>query len=113
MKSAAARIVPERRDEAQARFDARGVPTRRIEEWKYSDLKAALGEAGIGAVVAEWLIGDLPFGIELFDLAQPNPPDWVKTHFGRRADNVMSAASLALSAGGVALRVPEGMRAEA
>jgi Fe-S cluster assembly protein SufD len=109
MSSVAARILPERRAQAQARFDAHGIPTRRIEEWKYSDLKAALGEAGIGHVVAEWLIGDLPYGIELFDLSQPNAPEWVLNHFGRRADNAMSAASLALSAGGMALRVPAGM----
>ena len=41
--------------QAAAVVHSHGVPHRRIEEWKYSDLKAALGEAGIGAVVAEWL----------------------------------------------------------
>ncbi len=102
MSSAAARTVAERRADARARFDARGLPTRRIEEWKYSDLKSVLGEAGIGAVVAEWLIGDLPFGIELFDLAQPGPPAWVLAHFGAQAGNTMSAASLASSSSGVA-----------
>jgi Fe-S cluster assembly protein SufD len=106
--SATAIAIPERRAKARERFDARGVPTRRIEEWKYSDLKAVLGEAGLGAVTAEWLIGNLPFGIELFDLTQSNPPAWVAAHFGATADNAMSAASLANSAGGVALRVPAG-----
>jgi Fe-S cluster assembly protein SufD len=109
MSSAAARTIPQRRADALAQWDSRGLPTRRIEEWKYSDLKAALGEAGVGHVVAEWLIGDLPFGIELFDLSQPNPPNWVLAHFGARSGNAMSAASLALAAGGVALRVPAGM----
>ena len=41
-----------KRDAAAAMIAARGVPHRRIEEWKYSDLKSALGEAGLGAVVA-------------------------------------------------------------
>jgi Fe-S cluster assembly protein SufD len=101
--------LPEaRRNEAAALFRARGVPHRRIEEWKYSDLKAALGEAGIGAVVGEWLVGNLPSGVEVFDLAQKNPPDWVREHFAAATDNTMSAASLALSAGGVAFRVPAG-----
>ncbi|HEX3755021.1 MAG TPA: SufD family Fe-S cluster assembly protein [Rhizomicrobium sp.] len=112
MSRAAARIRPERNAQAQARLDASGVPTRRIEEWKYSDLKAALGEPGIGGAMAEWLIDELPYGIELFDLSQPNPPAWVIAHFGASADNAMSAASLVLAAGGVALRVPAGFVAE-
>jgi Fe-S cluster assembly protein SufD len=49
--------LPEaRRNEAAALFRARGVPHRRIEDWKYSDLKSALGEGGIGAAVAQWQI---------------------------------------------------------
>jgi Fe-S cluster assembly protein SufD len=100
--------LPEaRRNEAAALFRARGVPHRRIEQWKYSDLKAALGESGVGAVVATWLVGNLPSGVDVFDLAQPNPPDWVREHFAAATDNTMSAASLALSSGGVAFRVPK------
>src|SRR5579872_375918 len=98
----------DRKAEAAALVHARGIPHRRIEEWKYSDLKSALGEAGLGAVTAEWLVGNLPAGVEIFDLSLPNPPDWVTAHLAP-ARNVMSAASLALSAGGVAFRVPEGM----
>src|SRR5260221_9054615 len=104
--------LPEaRRNEAAALFRARGVPHRRIEEWKYSDLKAALGETGVGAVVATWLVGNLPSGVEVFDLSQQNPPDkipeWVREHFAATTDNTMSAASLALSSGGVAFWGPE------
>jgi Fe-S cluster assembly protein SufD len=113
MNMGAAQLIPERRAEAQARWNARGLPTRRIEEWKYSDLKSALGEAGTGNVSAEWLIGDLPHGVELFDLSLPNPPDWVLAYFGATAENTMSIASLALSAGGVALRVPAGLAPDA
>jgi len=99
--------LPEaRRNEAAAVFRARGVPHRRIEEWKYSDLKAVLGEQGLGAVVAQWLVANLPSGVEVFDLSQPNPPGWVMAHVARPTQNVMNAASLALSVGGVALRVP-------
>jgi len=97
----------ERKAEAAAVVHSHGVPHRRIEEWKYSDLKAVLGEAGLGAVVAEWLVGNLPGGVEMFDLAQSNPPAWVMDHFARPTQNVMQAASLALSAGGVAFRVPK------
>jgi Fe-S cluster assembly protein SufD len=97
----------DRKAEAAAVVHSHGVPHRRIEEWKYSDLKAALGEQGLGAVMAGWLVASLPTGIEMFDLAQPNPPQWVMTHVARPTQNVMSAASLALSAGGVAFRVPK------
>src|SRR6185295_2585285 len=98
----------DRKAEAAAVVHSHGVPHRRVEAWKYSDLKAALGEAGLGAVMAQWLVRDLPAGVELFDLAQPHPPAWVTAHVARPTQNVMNAASLALSAGGVALRVPAG-----
>jgi Fe-S cluster assembly protein SufD len=100
-----------RKAEAAALVEAVGVPHRRMEEWKYSDLRAALGEAGIGKVVAQWNVGNLPAGMEVFDLSEPNAPDWVRTHFAQASGNVMSAASLVLSAGGVALRLRKGVMA--
>ena len=99
----------DRKAQAAAVVHSHGVPHRRVEEWKYSDLKSVLGEAGLGAVMAQWLVRDLPAGVEMFDLAQPHPPAWVMAHVARPTQNVMSAASLALSAGGVALRVPAGL----
>ncbi|HJS44829.1 MAG TPA: Fe-S cluster assembly protein SufD [Rhizomicrobium sp.] len=98
----------DRKAEAAAVVHGHGLPHRRIEEWKYTDLKSALGEKGLGAVTAGWLVGNLPSGVEMFDLAQPDPPAWVMNHFARPTQNVMRAASLALSAGGVAFRVPKG-----
>jgi len=95
------------RDAAAALVAARGVPHRRVEEWKYSDLRAALGEPGLGTETAQWSV-DAPDGVERFDLSQPNPPAWVADHFGRDGGNVMSAASLAFASGGVALRAPAG-----
>src|SRR5207302_9747049 len=89
----------DRKAQAAAVVHSHGVPHRRIEEWKYSDLKSALGEKGLGAVMAEWLVGNLPAGVDVFDLSQPNPPAWVMAHVARPTRNVMSAASLALSAG--------------
>jgi Fe-S cluster assembly protein SufD len=104
--------LADRKAEAAAILNSHGVPHRRIEEWKYSDLKSVLGEAGIGNVFAEWLVESLPAGVEMFDLAQPNPPAWVAAHFGHATQNVMSAASLSLSAGGAAFRVPKGAAIE-
>jgi Fe-S cluster assembly protein SufD len=103
----ATRPLETRKAEAASVWQSHGVPHRRIEEWKYSDLKSALGEKGIGAVFAEWQVQNLPAGVEMFDLSLPNPPDWVKAHFAANTGNVMGAASLALSAGGIAFRVPK------
>jgi Fe-S cluster assembly protein SufD len=98
--------MPEaRRNEAASLFRARGVPTRRVEAWKYSDLRAALGEAGFGSGTANWSVGALPAGVELFDLAEPNAPAWVTAHLGTMTRNVASAASLTQAHGGLALRV--------
>ena len=84
------------------------LPTRRVEEWKYSDLSRALGDAGFGEASARVSVGAVPAGIEVFDLEEPNRPDWVKAHYGKLAGNAVSAVSLAKARGGIALRVPKG-----
>jgi Fe-S cluster assembly protein SufD len=83
------------------------LPTRRVEEWKYSDLSQALGEAGFGAEQAKALVALPPEGVEAFELDAPNRPDWVKARYGKLKQNVVSAVSLALARGGIALRVPK------
>lgn len=100
--------LADRKAEAAAIFGSHGVPNRRIEEWKYSDLRVALGDAGVGTDQAQWHVGALPKDVELFDLSQDNFPAWAAKHFGQAHRNVMGAASFALSDGGVALRVPKG-----
>jgi Fe-S cluster assembly protein SufD len=83
------------------------LPTRRVEEWKYSDLRAALGEAGFGAGSAKAVVGPLPDGVELFELDEVGRPDWVKAHYGKLQHNAVSAVSLAQAHGGIALLVPK------
>src|SRR6266487_2704989 len=39
------RRIAERRAAAFQSFDARGLPHRRVEEWKYTDLRALIREA--------------------------------------------------------------------
>jgi Fe-S cluster assembly protein SufD len=96
-----------RREEARTVFEGRGLPTRRVEEWKYSDLKSALGDAGLGEGTAfARLLGRLPEGFEYSDLANPKP--WAAAHFGALTRNAVSEASLAFAEGGLALRVPAG-----
>lgn len=100
--------IEARKAEAATIFGSHGVPSRRVEEWKYSDLKVALGEAGIGTDQALWQVGALPDGVEMFDLSKNVAPDWVQKHFAVADRNIMGAASLALSDGGVALVVRKG-----
>ena len=88
------------------------LPGRRVEEWKYSDLRAALGDDGFGHGHARAAVGPLPQGVEFFDLDDPRRPDWVKAHYGKLTSNSVSAVSLALAKGGVALRVPKNHAAD-
>lgn len=110
------RAVPgwlkQRRDEAIKTLEARDIPHRRIEDWKYTDLKPSLADLGgtVAAATAAWSLGTIPEGVALFDLADlSNAPDWVRTHLGKAAAaEIMPAASLALAHGGFALHVARG-----
>jgi Fe-S cluster assembly protein SufD len=96
---------------------AKGVPNRRVEEWKYSDLRSALESRPIQTIArADWTIEALPDGVEMFDLAVlgAGAPDWVAANLGAVQPNAgaMDAVSLALARGGVALRIPRGWNAD-
>ena len=100
--------LSQRRADAVATLRTQGVPHRRIEEWKYSDLKTALDPANDSiAATAAWSIENVPTGVTLFDLADLSAaPEWVRAHFGKAAAaETVPAASLALADGGFALHV--------
>ena len=100
-----------RRTDALAAFRKVGVPHRRIENWKYTDLKTALEAANDSANHdIAWKLGSVPAGVELFDLADlANAPGWVQAHLGKAAlTDAMPAASLVLARSGFAIRVPKG-----
>jgi Fe-S cluster assembly protein SufD len=108
----AAAWLDERRAKAAETFRARGVPHRRVEQWKYSDLKTSLEAANdttVGKV--NWSLSALPKGVEIFDFAGlANSPDWVQAHLGKSAAAAaMPAASFIFAQSGFALRVPKGM----
>ena len=111
--NASAHWLDARRADAENRFRALGVPHRRIEDWKYSDLKTALDGANDDAA-ASWSLGKLPEGVELFDLANAEAaPDWVKAHLGTLPQNAMASSSFAHARNGFAIRVRRGHAAEA
>jgi len=103
-----------RRADAARLFRDKGVPHRRVENWKYTDLKTALdGANDAGASDIRCTIGGLPEGVELLDLSNlADAPQWVQAHFGKAAlSDSMPAASLVLARAGFALRVPKNLRA--
>lgn len=107
----AAAWLGERRAKAAEIFRARGVPHRRVEQWKYSDLKSSLdaaNDATVGRV--SWTLSPLPKGVELFDFAAlADAPDWVQAHLGKSAAAAaMPAASFIFAQSGFALRVTKG-----
>jgi Fe-S cluster assembly protein SufD len=122
-----------RRLAAMEAFSKVGVPGRRVEAWKYTDLVGALSPdlepathfrgttkfadpfAGIEAprlVLADGFLIGVPAldNVEVVNLGalEANPPDWVKEYLGKDAsgaDQPLGAAALALMRGGVAIRV--------
>jgi Fe-S cluster assembly protein SufD len=89
------------------------LPTRRIEEWKYSDLARALGDAGFGDDSARAVVGPVPDGVEAVSLDDAKRPEWVNAHYGKLPVNAVSAVSLAKARGGIALRVRKNKHIEA
>lgn len=114
-------------------FEKIGMPTRRVEAWKYTDLANAIesdlvpATAFLGTVEADKNFGGPAdahlllvngflhskvgaTGMEIIDLAALTfeTPDWVKENLGLMATGTaqpLGAASLALMRGGVAVRV--------
>jgi Fe-S cluster assembly protein SufD len=87
---------------------ALALPNRRVEEWKYSDLARALGDAGFGEAAARVQVDVLPAGVEALELDHTVRPLWISAHYGKLKTNAVGALSLTKSAGGLALRVAKG-----
>ena len=102
--SATSAVVRRRRIEAAERVRERGLPHRRVEDWKYTDLKAALGGGFEPFALSDK--GTIPQGIERHH-GEANAPAWVEEHFGNVGKpNFLSDSSLAFDQDFVALRVP-------
>ena len=87
---------------------ALALPNRRVEEWKYSDLARALGDAGFGDTAAQVRLEALPAGVEAIELDQSVVPLWISAHYGKLKTNEVGALSLAKARNGLALRVAKG-----
>jgi Fe-S cluster assembly protein SufD len=100
-----------RRAEALELFRSAGVPHRRIEEWKYSDLRSALDAKTIETTAHAGMGFAIPQPIEVVDFEEGGMPDWI----ARRLDCVapagaMDAAARAFVRSQAVLRVPKGAR---
>jgi len=99
-----------RRLKAAEGFRAHGVPHRRVEAWKYSDLRAHVdAEAVTDAGALKWTAQCE--GVELVDLAHPHWPEWLERHIGRNGSGTLGEASLAFARAGFALRVAQSGKA--
>jgi len=122
---------------ARAAFAKTGLPHRRMEDWKYTDLRARLHEALPAAEPFESLgarafgdmagatiqfgngffvgiKGELPQGLEAMPLADAMVLDWAKARLGKGKapeGHPMVALNTALVHEGVAIRVAKGVTA--
>jgi Fe-S cluster assembly protein SufD len=126
--------LDKRRAEAMKAFNATGVPTRRVEAWKYTDIAASLAETlALASRISETpkeagVFADIPGvrlvfvggffhgaegsepGVEVVDLSTigASTPGWVRDNLGLLAagkEQPLGAASLALMRSGAAVRV--------
>ncbi|HEY3777932.1 MAG TPA: Fe-S cluster assembly protein SufD [Rhizomicrobium sp.] len=125
-----------RRMRALQAFRAQGIPHRRVEEWKYSDLRNALeaernhaqsvpaaadpfatipGPRIVlrdGQFDAAGTIGADSFEVQDLTRLGDDAPDWIRRNLGQVLANGIGEASLAFMRGGVAVRVPRGAHAQ-
>ena len=105
----------EKREAAARQFRARGVPHRRVEAWKYTDLRSVVDADIIESAGAlQWNVTGLPEGAELIDLEKAvTPPAWLSGHLGTLLKaGYLDAASLAFALSGWAVRIPPGAQAQ-
>ena len=94
-------------------FRAKGIPHRRMEDWKYSDLRGVLDvetlerEGGVRTVV------EVPSSIEQVSLTNGHLPQWLVRRIDTIRDSgAMDAAARARDPAGVAFRVAADAQAE-
>jgi Fe-S cluster assembly protein SufD len=125
-----------RRARAGEAFRRAGLPHRRVEEWKYTDLRNAIDadhaaaqtdpaapEPFAAIAMPTIVLRDGSFdasqtsrgdGFEIRDLAklEDDAPDWIQHALGQVLESGLGEASLAYMRGGVAVRVPRGSHAQ-
>ena len=87
-------------------FRAKGVPNRRVEEWKYTDVRAMADAASIESIGAAKIIVDAPAPIETIEQDGGVPAELIHRLSGLKSWSSMEIAAHAFSRGPLVLRVP-------
>ena len=99
---------------AFARFEERGLPSRRVEAWHYTDLRAALSEARPVAANAPILRGAAPKGVRVLSLREAlgDASLAAKAYPGQGADDAVVALNAAMAEDGLVVDIAAGARIE-
>lgn len=92
-------------------FRAKGVPHRRLEDWKYSDLRSLVDAESVSLAPRLGIEVSAPAPIERAEIGADGLPEWASVRLGALSrGEAMEAAARAFEPNGVALRVPAGSR---
>jgi Fe-S cluster assembly protein SufD len=103
------------REGAIARFTSVGLPSTRLEQWRFTSVQA-IAESSFHLSESRWEVGPLPPGVEALPLAEAIErwPDLVQAHLARHAQvdaNPFTALSTAFLRDGLVVRVVAGTAA--
>lgn len=103
------------RDKAAARVRAEGLPTKKIEAWRFTPI-SPITDHRFSPVASNIAVQEpSPAGVEVRSLAAVlrDEPELVAAHLGRHADNAhFSGLNTALFSDGLFVRVPAGVTVE-
>jgi Fe-S cluster assembly protein SufD len=91
-------------------FRAQGIPHRRVEEWKYSDLRSAIDAETFEHTYGVVMVVNNP-SAQIETVINDELPDWASSAVqGLGVGGAMDAAAKAFSPNVVAIRVPGGLQ---
>lgn len=94
-------------------FRAKGIPHRRMEDWKYSDLRGVLDAETIEREGGAKAVATVPSTVEQVSLTGGHLPQWLSRRMDAVLDaGAMDAAARARDPNGVAFRVAAGSQIE-
>jgi len=94
-------------------FRAKGVPHRRMEDWKYSDLRSVVDAEAIERTQDADATIEVPLGIRRVDFENTDVPRWLTKRLpALKAIGAMDAAARTYDTAGVAFLVPAEMRVD-
>jgi Fe-S cluster assembly protein SufD len=94
-------------------FRAKGIPHRRMEDWKYTDLRQVLDVDALANAPRVWVNEEAPDAVETIDDTADIWPAWASERLkAAHSPSVMEAAAGAFTHRKLAFRVPAGVKVE-